>query len=237
MELTKIAILVATHIIIESVRKSTVLLDLKNNHSRTDSVNRAGGNKVDVTAFYLLEGQELLYRAIGNSRRKLIGVTLPLKSHIKARALVRLNNVPHLGLAKLSFILKSICIRRMHLHRELILSINKLSEHGKGVELLCRGSPGLSRERLAHLSAVLYPCLTAVCEGELPALGYSILLRLLAIGSELVTAPNVILGIGYKSVYLLHWCLPPWALDSFLLSFYHFSSPESINYVIINIKF
>ena len=178
----------------------------------------AGGDKVHVTLLHLFEGKESLNSTVGNSLGKLVLITLALKSHIESRALICLDNVPHLGLAKLSLVLKRVAVGWVHLYRELFSGIDEFSQNRESVEFIRKCTPRTTWESLGHLGAVGYLRLAALGKGKLPALGNPVFLGFLTVASQFVAAPKVILNGGCKLIYLVHILYL-----SFFLLFYHFA--------------
>ena len=112
--------------------------------------------------------------------------------------LLRLHDVPHLGLAELPFVFQGVFVRGVHLHRKVFLGVDELDEHGEKREFRRVFAPVRLGRDVAQQPAVFEAARSRGVEGKLPTLRDAFFIARFSVIFQLVSAPDEVLRFGEK---------------------------------------
>ena len=132
MQRTLLTVLVHPVIVIQPIGQVAAFLNLRDQRSRADGVNGARLDKKDVI-FRHRDGLQIgFHGAVFNTSSQNLRGNIPAQAVNQLRALCRIQHIPHLRLAPLPiFVDCGICVRGMHLHRQILFRVDELDKNGQ----------------------------------------------------------------------------------------------------------
>ena len=211
MQLTIVAVLVLALEVVDAICHVAGLLYLGEETAGTDSVNTSCRQEEAVALLHVIACNGIANGVVGNHLGILCRSDLLLQTAQQCSVLVRVEQIPHLGLATLLALTLGYLVGRMNLYREVLTCIDKLDEQRELIaealvvlltyEFLLLFSNNLV-ELLASELAIGYYSLIAWHARNLPALAYILLLHIKMLERDnLLATPNRRLEQRVK----LHW--------------------------------
>ena len=116
MQLTRLTIHTRPVIVKDTIGHIRRLLHLGQQDTGTDSMHTSSRQVEHITRLYLMTGEHIRYRAIGDILFISLGGYLLLESGIEITPRLSIDNIPHLTLSHLAMLTLSHLIIRMNLN-------------------------------------------------------------------------------------------------------------------------
>ena len=208
MQLAGVALGVAAVIVVDAVRDVARFLYLGQQVACADGVDAPCGEEEYVAGSRVVLGQRLGERALGHAPYIFVGCHGRLESGIYLGALVGVDDVPHLGLAKTVVALHGQSIVRVHLYGQVVGGVDYLDEqrelavisfHHALAEQFGAELSGEVGEPEPLVGTVGHHGLVSGNGRNLPALADAgLLFGYALVATDLVTAPDDALQIGLE---------------------------------------
>ena len=206
MPLVIVAVLIHAVVIVETIGDIGGLLDLVEHDARADGVDGACGDEKHVPPLHGHAVEDVGEAALLDGG--LVGLSggILLEAVVESRALLAVQDVPHLGLAVLPLMGEGILVGGVYLHRQVSLGVDELDEEREVIILLAGRAQGFlaqsgdvvgeGQTRIVTRGDNALPVLVS---GQLPALGQGGHVGVLVeFGLESLPAPEVVLEGGGK---------------------------------------
>ena len=128
MQLTRVAILIHTVVVIDTVRGVGCLLNLAYLTAGTDSMDASGRNEEAVSVLYRVLRQGIDNSLIRNHLLVFVRRELLLESAVQTCIVGRGEHVPHLSLAERQAVLLRKGIGRMNLDAQVVARVDELHQ-------------------------------------------------------------------------------------------------------------
>ena len=151
MKVPLFSVLADSSVIIDPVSDIGILLDLSNQDSFTDGVERSGLNKEHIALFDGHRVENLEKGILLDSAGKLLAGYFLLKPIVEESSLLRVEDIPHLCFAVLTFVLQGKTVAGMDLDRQVVLCVDEFGQDGKLAE-----SSAVCAEHLHALSVQVF---------------------------------------------------------------------------------
>ena len=133
MQFPQFSVFVASLVIIQTVCHIRTLLDLTDQYTWSNGMNRSIFNKITVSLFHWNLIQDLRQCTILDPAAHLCLICVSGKSTIQIRLWFTIHHIPQFIFPIFVFLLQCIIIPRMHLNRKTFSGINKLDQKRKSL--------------------------------------------------------------------------------------------------------
>ena len=120
-----------------------ILLNLRNDQPRANRVERAGGDKEDVSALDRDGAEDLGQSSVRRPAGQLFSGNLLPEAIVEAGAGGGVQNHPHLRFAVLALVRQSVGVGGVNLDGEILPGVNEFDEHGEIFKLTAVGAQDL----------------------------------------------------------------------------------------------
>ena len=131
MQFAQISVFIPTAVIIEPIGDVGGLLHLADETPRADGVHRTRRKEIRVPLPHGYPVQDLHERIVRDPAAQLLGRDVAVEPDVNTRALLRVQNIPHLALAVLPLHGERILVGGMHLYGEILLGVDELDHDGE----------------------------------------------------------------------------------------------------------